>query len=98
MVITVQEAAVVCGQELHDCCHRTFAREAHWRAQQQDGGVFHFPAYDTARDWQGPKLGEFSAKADWPRSRWKGLGKKKSGRSVLDERSATRRQAFVCQS
>src|SRR5208337_5104501 len=73
MVITVQEAAVVCRQELRDCRHRTFAREAHWRAQQQDGGVFHFPAYDTARDWQGPKLGEFSAKADWPRSRWKGL-------------------------
>src|SRR5271157_3486574 len=43
MVITVQEAAVVCRQELGDCRHRTSASEAHWRAQEQDGGVLHFP-------------------------------------------------------
>src|SRR5512136_1629815 len=42
MVVAVQNATVVCDQELGDCCHHTFACEGHRGAQQQDGGVFHF--------------------------------------------------------
>jgi hypothetical protein len=39
----VQDATVVCNQELGDCRHRTFACEAHRSTQEQDGGVLHFP-------------------------------------------------------